>query len=188
MLIGRAKLRAGETVLIHGIGGGVGLAALQIARVTGARVIVTTSSELKRRRALALGAECVIDYLAEDVAQRVRELTKGRGVDVVVDTVGQATWSIDFSVVRRQGRIILCGVTSGPTAVTDLRGLYWRQLTILGSTLGSAEDFRLMLEAVTAARLKPIIDRTEPLERGREATARMESGEQFGKIVLRMSP
>lgn len=185
MLMTRAKLSAGETVLIHGIGGGVALAALQLAKLVNAEVIVTSSSDEKLARAGELGADHIINYAsAADVAGRVREITSGRGVDVAVDTVGAATWPIDFSAVRRGGRIVLCGVTSGAAAETDLRKLYWNQLTLLGSTMASQEDFRRMVRAVTTARLTPVIDSVEPLDRCREAMARMERGDQFGKIVL----
>lgn len=187
MLATRARLRPGETVLIHGIGGGVALAALQIAKLAAARVIVTSSSDEKLQRAMQLGADFAINYRDEpDVAQAVRGLTGGRGADVVVDTVGAATWPIDLAAVRRGGRIVLCGVTTGAVAETPLSLLYWNQLTILGSTMGSYEDFRLMVSAVAAAGLKPVIDRILPLAEGPAAQARMESGDQFGKIVLRM--
>jgi len=187
MLMTRAALRPGETVLIHGIGGGVALAALQIAKLAGARVIVTSSSDEKLQRAMQLGADFAVNYREQpDVAQAVHGLTDGRGVDIAVDTVGAATWPIDFAAVRRGGRIVLCGVTSGAAAETPLAVLYWNQLTILGSTMGSHEDFRLMVSAVAAAGLKPVIDRIVPLDDGPAAQARMESGDQFGKIVLRV--
>ena len=187
MLAARAGLKPGETILIHGIGGGVALAALQLAMVTGAEAIVTSSSEEKLARARDLGAEHTINYRTADVAKFVKEFTSGRGVDVALDTVGAATWPVDFAAVRRGGRIVLCGVTSGATAQTDLRALYWNQLTILGSTMGSQEDFRQMLRAVMAARLKPVLDSAESLAAAKEAMARMESGEQFGEIVLSLS-
>ena len=187
MLMTRAELRPGETVLIHGIGGGVALAGLQIARLAGASCIVTSSSDEKLRRARDLGAEAGVNYRATaDVAEAVRGLTGGRGVDVVMDTVGAATWPADFAAVRRGGRIVLCGVTTGAAAETPLQPLYWNQITILGSTMGSHEDFRLMLRAVAAAGMKPVIDSRLPLDRALEAMARMESGRQFGKIVLRV--
>lgn len=187
MLMTRAKVQPGETVLIHGIGGGVSLAALQLAKLANAQVIVTSSSDEKLARARELRADDVINYRGvPDVASAVREITSGRGVDVVVDTVGAATWAIDLAAARPGGRIVLCGVTTGATAETDLRKLYWNQLTIMGSTVGSHEDFRLMLRAVSIARLKPVIDSVYPLDSFAEAMARMESGEQFGKIVLRL--
>jgi NADPH:quinone reductase-like Zn-dependent oxidoreductase len=188
MLMTRAQIKPGQTVLIHGIGGGVALCALQLAKLTGAEVIVTSSSDEKLGRAAQIGADHTINYkTVDDVAQCVRDITSGRGVDVIVDTVGAATWPIDFSAVRRGGKIVLCGVTSGPQAPTNLQMLYWNQLTILGSTMGSDEDFRQMLKAVTTAKLKPLIDSVTPLENIRDAMGKMEAGKQFGKIVLKVS-
>ena len=185
MLISRAGLKAGETVLIHGIGGGVALAALQIAKLAGADVIVTSSSDEKLAKAEKLGAEHSVNYkTTKNIPEVIRDITNGRGVDIAVDTVGALTWDIDFAVVRRGGRIVLCGATSGPDAQTNLQALYWNQLTILGSTMGSSEDFRQMLEAVTTAKLKPVIDSVHTLADVGKAMSRMERGEQFGKIVL----
>jgi NADPH:quinone reductase-like Zn-dependent oxidoreductase len=185
MLMTRAQLKPGQTVLIHGIGGGVALSALQLARLAGAEVIVTSSSDEKLERASQIGADHTINYrIVEDVAQHVKDITSGRGVDIVIDTVGAATWPIDFSAVRRGGKIVLCGVTSDTQAVTDLRALYWNQLTILGSTMGSEEDLHQMTKAVTKAKLKPIIDSVTKLENIKDATEIMETGQQFGKIVI----
>jgi len=187
MLVTRAQLTPGQTVLIHGIGGGVALCVLQFAKLIGARVIVTSSSDEKLAGARQIGADYTINYKMVDVAGQIKDFTSGRGVDVVIDTVGAAAWPIDFSAVRRGGKIVLCGITTGAKAETDLRALYWNQLTIMGSTMGSNEDFRQMLQAVTAAKLKPIMDSAEPLGNVRKAMGRMESGQQFGKIVLRIS-
>ena len=188
MLVGRAGLRPGERVLIHGIGGGVALAGLQVAKLIGAEAIVTSSAQEKLNRARSLGADAAINYrIEQDVARKVLDLTGGRGVDVVMDTVGAATWQTDFAAVRRGGRIVLCGVTTGAAAETPLNVLYWNQVTVLGSTMGSHEDFRRMLRAVTAAKLEPVVDSVLPLDRAAEAFARMEAGEQFGKIVLRIA-
>ena len=187
MLFTRAQLRPGETVLLHGIGGGVALWALQLAKLAGACVVVTSSSDNKLARASQIGADHTINYKAEDVAVRVKDFTSGRGVDIVIDTVGAAAWPIDFSAVRRGGKIVLCGITTGAKAETNLQALYWNQLTVMGSTMGSDEDFRQMLQAVTIAKLKPVIDSVEPLENIREAMERMETGEQFGKIALKIS-
>jgi NADPH:quinone reductase-like Zn-dependent oxidoreductase len=187
MLMTRGRLGPGQTVLIHGIGGGVALCVLQLAKLAGAEVIVTSSSDVKLDRAVNIGADYTINYRKiDDVAQCVREITSGRGVDIVIDTVGAATWPIDFSAVRRGGTIVLCGVTSGPQAPTNLQLLYWNQLTILGSTMGSNEDFRQMLTAVKAAKLKPVIDSVISLENITEAMGKMEEGKQFGKIVLKI--
>jgi NADPH:quinone reductase-like Zn-dependent oxidoreductase len=187
MLVTRARLVPGETLLIHGIGGGVALAGLQIAKLIGAEVIVTSSGQEKLNRARSLGADWVVNYRTEpDVTRKIRDLTSARGVDVVMDTVGAATWPLDFAVVRRGGRIVICGVTGGATAETPLNVLYWNQISILGSTMGSHEDFRQMLRAAAEAKLEPVVDSAAPLSRAVEAMARMEAGEQFGKIVLTM--
>jgi NADPH:quinone reductase-like Zn-dependent oxidoreductase len=187
MLMTRAGLKPGQTLLIHGIGGGVGIAALQLAKLAGAVVIVTSSSDEKLSRAEQIGAKHTINYKRRDVAVCVKELTSGRGVDVVLDTVGAATWPIDFACVRRGGKIVICGVTSGPNAETNLQALYWNQLTVCGSTMGSDDDFRAMLAAVSSAKLKPIVDSVFPLVDVREAMAKMEAGQQFGKIILKIS-
>jgi NADPH:quinone reductase-like Zn-dependent oxidoreductase len=188
MLMTRARVRPGETVLVHGIGGGVALAGLQIARLAGAAVLATSSSDEKLDRARALGAAHTLNYRTDpDVAHWARGITEGRGVDVVMDTVGAATWPVDFQAVRRGGRIVLCGVTTGPAAETPLNLLYWNQISVLGSTSGSAEDFRLMRRSVAAAHLVPVLDRVYPLAKAPEAMARMEEGRQFGKIVLQVS-
>jgi NADPH2:quinone reductase len=188
MLMTRAQLKAGQTVLIHGIGGGVAICALQLAKLTGAEVIVTSSSDEKLARTGKLGADHTINYVAvDDVAQCVRDITSGRGVDIIIDTVGAATWPIDFSAIRRGGKIVLCGVTSGQQAPTNLQMLYWNQLTILGSTMGSDEDFHQMLKAVTVAKLRPVIDSVIPLVDVKEAMGKMEAAKQFGKIVLKIS-
>lgn len=125
--------------------------------------------------------------MVNDLAECVRDITHSNGVDIVIDTVGAATWPIDFSAVRRGGKIVLCGVTSGAQTHTNLQMLYWNQLTILGSTMGSEKDFRQMLRAVTIAKLKPVVDSVISLDNARDAMNKMEAGEQFGKIALRVS-
>jgi NADPH:quinone reductase-like Zn-dependent oxidoreductase len=186
MLMTRSKLKTGESLLIHGIGGGVALAALQLAKLAGAVVIVTSSSDEKLKRAEQLGADHRINYRTSDVASAVRDITGRRGVDVVLETVGAATWPVDFACVRRGGKIVICGVTGGPQAETNLQALYWNQVTIMGSTMGSNDDFREMLSAVSAAKLKPVVDSAFSFDRFREAISRMEQGAQFGKIVLKI--
>jgi len=187
MLMTRARLQPGETVLIHGIGGGAAVSALQFAKLVGAEVFVTSSSDDKLARARGLGADHTLNYEKENVVTWIQDQTSGRGVDVAVDAVGAATWPLDFASVRKGGRIVLCGVTTGARAESDLRALYWNQLTILGSTMGSADDFRQMLRAVVANRLKPVLDRVYELEQVREAMERMETKKQFGKIALRIA-
>jgi NADPH:quinone reductase-like Zn-dependent oxidoreductase len=184
MIVGRAAVRAGETVLIHGVGGGVAGACLEIARLAGARVLATTSGAEKARRAREAGAELVVDYTAEDVGQAVRKHTARRGVDVVVDTVGEKTWMTSLRVVAKGGRIVTCGATSGPNPKEEIRLIFWKHISILGSTMANDHEFRALLQAVASGRLKPRIDRVFPFSRVVEAYALMESGKQDGKIVL----
>ena len=188
MLVTRAALRPGETVLIHGVGGGVSTFAIQIAKLCGAsRVIVTSSSAEKRARALELGADEAIDYTATDVGKAVREMTGKRGVDVVVDSVGAATWKHSLTAAAKKGRIVTCGATSGPAPAENINVIFWKQLSILGSTMGTDAEFTAMLAAVGAGRLVPVVDSVFPLEDVRKAYERMASGESFGKIVLKVT-
>jgi len=188
MVMSKGLVQPGQSVLIHGIGGGVALAALQFAKLAGGQVIVTSSSDEKLRRAKDIGAGYIINYrTVSDMLKYIKDITGGASVDVVIDTVGAATWPIDFSIVRKGGKIVLCGVTSGPATQTDLRTLYWNQLTILGSTMGSDADLSAMFRAITTTRLRPVIDSVMSLVNAREAMARMEAAEQFGKIVLKIS-
>ena len=184
MIVGRGRVRPGDTVLIHGIGGGVGWAALEIAVVCGAQVIATTSGEEKAREARAAGAWLVVDYTAEDVGEVVRRETAKRGVDVVVDSVGEKTWMNSLKAVRKGGRIVTCGATSGPNPAEEIRLIYWKQISILGSTMANDREFRALLAAVEAGRVRPRIDRVLPLSRAAEAYRLLEEGRQFGKIVL----
>jgi NADPH:quinone reductase-like Zn-dependent oxidoreductase len=188
MLFTRARLQPGETVLIHGVGGGVALAGLQLACHAGAHVIVTSSSDSKLQRAAELGAHHGINYnRTDDVAASVLEQTGDRGVDVAFDTVGAATWPINLAAVRKGGRIVHCGITTGPDVNANISAIYWNQLSILGSTMGSHEDFRRLVETVAATRLQPVIDSVYDLAEAQQATEKMERGEQFGKIVLRVA-
>ncbi|MBN2131712.1 MAG: zinc-binding dehydrogenase [Sedimentisphaerales bacterium] len=187
MLMTRAEVKPGDCILIHGIGGGVAVCALQLAKSAGAEVIVTSSSDEKLVQAKKLGADYTINYQKENVAERAQQITAGQGVDVVIDAVGAATWPIDLSVVHKGGRIVLCGITTGALAETNLQAVYWNQLTIMGSTLGSAGDLRQMLKAVKVAKLRPVVDEVFPLAKVQEATKKMEAGKQLGKIVLKVS-
>lgn len=184
MIVGRAAVRPGETVLIHGAGGGVGGAALEVARLCGARVYATTSSESKARALSEAGAELVIDYSREDVGQVIRGRTGKRGVDVVVDTVGEKTWTTSLRSVVKGGRIVTCGATSGPNPREEIRLLFWKQISILGSTMSNDREFRALLAEVGKGSLRPRIDRVIPFPRAREAYERLEEGSHFGKIVL----
>jgi len=158
MLVTRAALRPGETVLIWGIGGGVALAALQIAKQRGARVLVTSSSDAKLERARALGADGTINHATADVPREVRRLTDQRGADVVLETVGTATWDRSVRLLARGGRLVTCGATSGPNVGLDVRRVFWHQLSVLGSTMGNDAEFRQVVGLLAQDVLRPVVD------------------------------
>ena len=184
MLVTRAGLQEGEWVLVWGAGSGIGSASLVIAKALGAHVVATSSSDQKLERAQELGADAVVNHQDGDVVAAVRDATGRRGVDVVVEHVGEATWQTSLQAVRLQGRITVCGATSGPNPKAALHRVWWKQLTILGSTMGTKADFEAVYGLVTSGKAKPIVDSVFPLADARAAHERMESGEQFGKIVL----
>ena len=183
MLVTRARLREGEWVLVWGIGGGVATAALQIARALGARVIVTSSADEKLARARELGAEATVNHSTEDVAAAVKEAC-GAGADVVVETVGEATLTRSLQAARPGGRVVVCGATSGPNPPASLHRIWWKQLAILGSTMGTPQDFEGAYDLIVSGRVRPVVDRVFPLAEARAAHERLEAGEQLGKIVL----
>jgi NADPH:quinone reductase-like Zn-dependent oxidoreductase len=184
MLVTRAGLREGEWVLAWGIGGGVSTAALAIAKALGARVLVTSSSDAKLERARELGADAAVNHATGDVRAAAKEATGGRGVDVVIESVGEATWATSLQVAAPGGRIAVCGATSGPNPPAALHRVWWKQLSILGSTMGTGEDFAGAYELVASGRALPVVDSVMPLEEIRTAHERLEAGEQLGKIVL----
>ena len=185
MLIHQARVRAGESVLILGAGGGVNSAAIQIAVHAGCTVYATTSSQAKMDRARELGADLVLNYRDDPGwSGTIYNLTGKRGVDVVVDNVGQATWGDSLRVVARGGRVVCVGNTSGPIAQTDIRLIFTKQISIIGSTMGSHQDYRDVMALIFDGTYQPVIDRVMPLDQGVEAMAILERGEQFGKIVL----
>jgi NADPH:quinone reductase-like Zn-dependent oxidoreductase len=184
MIVSRARVRAGEQVLIWGIGGGVAIAALQICKQLGAQVWVTSSSAAKLARARELGADEAIDHTTTDVAKLIRERTGKRGVDVVVDDVGIATWKQSLLALGKRGRLVTCGATTGPMVETDVRRLFWNQWSILGSTMGNDAEYDAIVDELRAGRLQPPIDRVFPIEESREAFGRLERAEQFGKVVI----
>jgi len=188
MIVSRAQVVAGEQILIWGIGGGVALACLQICKLIGAHVTVTSSSDEKLERALALGADAVVNHAGVDVGHEMRARTGKRGVDVVVDSVGAATWTQSLGALGRRGRLVTCGGTSGPMVTTDVRRLFWNQWSILGSTMGNDAEFAAVVEHFRAGRLRPPVDGVYALDDARAAFERMESGRQFGKLVVRVSP
>lgn len=184
MVLTRGDLRPGQTVLLHGGGGGVGGAVLEIAKLVGGRVFATTSGEEKARRLSEAGTEVVFDYTKQDIAREIRALTDKRGVDLVVDCVGEKTWMTSLKCAANGGRIVTCGATTGPNPKEEIRLIFWKGLSILGSTMASDGEFRTMLSAVAAGKLTPRIDSTFAFSRAREAYERMERGDQYGKIVL----
>lgn len=174
----------GETVIVQGIGGGVAIATLQMAKIAGARVIVTSSSDEKLAKAKALGADEGINYKRESIAKRVLELTGGRGVDVAYDNVGEATWSESLKSLRKGGRVVVIGATTGGFPPADLQRIFIRQLSIFGSTTGSMAEYRDMIRLAGQGKLKPVIDSVYPMDKAAEGLAKLERGEQFGKIVI----
>jgi NADPH:quinone reductase-like Zn-dependent oxidoreductase len=182
MLVTRAGLREGEWVLVWGIGGGVATAAFRIAQALGAHTVVTSSSEEKLAKAAALGADVTVNHETGDVVAAVKEAAGG-GAHVVVETVGDATWKRSLDAARQGGRIVVCGATSGPNPPAALHRLWWKQLDILGSSMGTRADFEGAYDLV-AAGTKPVIDSVYPLAEARAAHERLEAGEQFGKILF----
>jgi NADPH:quinone reductase-like Zn-dependent oxidoreductase len=187
MLTTRARLQPGETVLIWGIGGGVALAALQVAQLLGAQTIVTSGVDAKLEAAKSLGASSLINYRQKDVAVEVRKFTGGRGVDVVVDSVGEQSWTGSLKSLRRGGRLVVCGATSGPIVSLDLRRLFWHQWSLLGSTLGSQREYSEIVSLAGQGKLWPVIDRVVPLSDAVSAYERMVRGEQIGKLVIEVA-
>jgi NADPH:quinone reductase-like Zn-dependent oxidoreductase len=187
MIVSRAQVQAGENVLIWGIGGGVALAALQLCKQRGARVWVVSGSDAKLRRAAELGADECLNHTSVDVARTIREQTNKRGMDVVVDNVGVATWGQSLLALGRRGRLVTCGATSGPVVETDVRRLFWNQWSILGSTMGNDAEFDAVVGELRAGRLMPIVDSVHSLADGRAAFERLDSGAQFGKVVVTVS-
>lgn len=187
MLTTQAQLRPNETVLIFGVGGGVSLAALQLAKYLGSRVIVTSRDEQKLVKALRLGADQTINSETQDITKTVMQATQGRGVDVVIENVGATVWSAAMKSLVRGGRLVTCGATTGDQPPADLRRIFIRQLKILGSTLGTLHEFQTLLAFVERTKLQPIIDSEYTLDNVHAALNRLESGTQFGKVVLKIA-
>ena len=183
MLVTRAGVREGEWALIWGIGGGVATAAFEICRALGVRTVVTSGSDEKLELARAWGADVAVNHHTGDVVAQVRKAT-GIGTDVVVETVGEATWRRSLDAVRSEGRIAVCGATSGPNPPAALHRFWWKQLTVLGSSMGSQEDFLGAYELIRSGRARVHVDGIFPLADIRAAHERLEAGEQMGKIVI----
>jgi len=185
MLVTRANVQPGEDVLVHAAGSGVGSVAIQIAKLRGAHVIATASSDEKLAKARSLGADETVNYSTEEWPKEVRRLTSRRGVDVVVEHTGAATWPGSISSLKNNGRLVTCGATSGYDARTDLRQVFYRHLTILGSFMGSKAELLEAMKFVEAGKIRAVIDRVLPLSEARAAHSLLESRAQFGKVVLR---
>ena len=170
-------------MLIWGIGGGVATAALSLAKALGANVVVTSSSDEKLARARELGADVAVNHATGDVVAAVKEVTGG-GAHVVVDDVGEATWKRTLEAARAEARIVVCGATTGPNPPAALHRVWWKQLSILGSSMGTPEDFQGVYDLIAAGEARPVVDRVFPLAEARAAHERLEAGEQLGKIVL----
>jgi NADPH:quinone reductase-like Zn-dependent oxidoreductase len=186
MLVDRAQLQPGEDVLVLGAGSGVGSAAIQVAKFLGARVITTAGSDAKLEKARQLGADYVINHKTQRIRDEVRRITNKRGVDVVFEHVGTATWDDSLASLALAGRLVTCGNTTGYDARLDLRFLFSRQLSLLGSYMGVKSELHTIMKLVSAERLKPVVDRIFPLEETGAAHKYLESGQQFGKVVLKV--
>jgi NADPH:quinone reductase-like Zn-dependent oxidoreductase len=187
LLTTRGRVQAGETVLIWGIGGGVALAALEIAQLLGARTIVTSGSDDKLQFALSRGADATLNHRRDDVVREVRRLTDGLGVDAIVDSVGEESWPQSLRSLRRGGRLLICGATTGPMISMDLRRLFWHQWSILGSTLGTRREYAEIVRLAGDGKLWPVVDQVVPLSRAHEAFARLDRSEQVGKLVIEVA-
>jgi len=186
MVVTRARVKKSDDVLIWGIGGGVALAALEIVRLIGAAVWVTSHSEEKLTLARGLGAEHLLNYTTTDVGKEIRTRTNKRGVDVVFDTVGEKSWTQSLTALGKRGRLVTCGATSGPMVQMDIRRLFWNQWDIMGSTMGNESEFDAITAEFSAGRLTPLVDSVFDISQGRQAFERLQSGQQFGKIVVRI--
>ncbi|MEA3245050.1 MAG: zinc-binding dehydrogenase [Gemmatimonadota bacterium] len=184
MVVSKARVGPDDLVLVQGIGSAVSIAALQIARLRGAEVWVTSSSDDKLARARELGASQTINYRTQDVAKEVRSRTGKRGVDVVIDSAGRDSWPASLGALGRRGRLVACGGTTGPIVEVDVRRLFWNQWTLMGSTMSSEAEFAAVMDEFVAGRLTMPVDSVFPLEQGRQAFERLASGRQFGKVVL----
>ncbi len=184
MLVERGKVKMGDTVLVLAAGSGVGVAAIQIAKLLGATVIATASSEVKLKKATDLGADFAINYSKKDFLEEVKKITNGKGVDIVFEHTGAQTWEKSILCAKWGGTIVTCGATSGHEGKTDLRHVYYRQLSILGSTMGSQGDLYEIIRWCEAGKLKPVVDVILPLDEAKKGHERMASQDQFGKIVL----
>jgi NADPH:quinone reductase-like Zn-dependent oxidoreductase len=185
MLVTRAQVKRDENVLVWAAGSGVGMAAIQIAKLHGARVIATAGGDAKLEQARALGADAVVNHHTQDVLEEVRRLTGKKGVDVVIEHVGEATWERSISALAHRGRLVTCGATTGPRGTTDLQRLFGKQLSLLGSYMGSKAELLAAARHFFARRLRSVVHEVLPLSEARKAHESMAASQHFGKIVLR---
>jgi len=185
MLVARAQVRPGDDVLVHAAGSGVGVAAIQIAKLHGARVIATAGSDAKLKRAKEIGADDAINYKKYDFYEEARKITGKRGVDIIIDSIGADVWHKDLKLLKQGGRVVTCGVTSRFEVATDIRYIFYRNLSILGSTMGSKSELLEIMRLVEKKSLKPVVDSVLPLEKIADAHRRMEGRKHFGKIVVK---
>jgi NADPH:quinone reductase-like Zn-dependent oxidoreductase len=183
-LVTRAAIRPGQDVLILGASGGVGSACVQIAKLAGARVFATASTDEKLEKLKELGADVLINYAQQDFSKEIWQITQKRGVDIVIDSIGEATWQKSMRSLAKNGRLITFGATSGPTPPTDIRILFWKQLQIIGTTMGTRKEFADVMKLVWQRKLTPVIDRVFPLQEAAKAQEMMENREQFGKLLV----
>ncbi len=184
MLVMKAGIQAGETVLVLGAGSGVGIAAIQVAKAYNANVVATAGTEAKLRQAVELGADYTVNHRTKKISEEARRFTEGRGVDVVIEHPGKATWDESVKSAARGGRIVTCGATTGYDASTDIRYIFSKEIAVFGSYMGGSGELLRVLELFKQRKLRPVVDVSMPLARARDAQIRMEKGEQFGKIVL----
>lgn len=184
MLVTQAEIKAGEDVFIHGVGGGVSSAALQIVKLCGGRAFVSSSSDEKLEKARRMGADYCYNYASVDISEALLKDTHKRGVDIVIDNVGASTWLQSLKLVCKGGRIVTCGATTGPNPATEIRLIFWKQISIKGSTMSTRHEYRSVVRLLGQRKLIPVIDQVLPLSRGKEALTHLQQGRQFGKIVL----
>jgi NADPH:quinone reductase-like Zn-dependent oxidoreductase len=184
MLTGRANLRAGQTVMVLGANSGVGIAAIQLAKLMAATVIATAGDDRKMQRAKELGADHVINHYQQKISDEVKRITKKQGVDIVIEHVGRSTWDESVKSLKPGGTLVTCGATTGPEVGIDLRFVYSRQLSLLGSYMGTMGELHEVLKFVFSGKVKPVVDRVFPLREAKAAHEYMEESQMFGKIVL----
>lgn len=184
MLFKRGRIKAGDKILIHGAGSGVSIASIILSKVAGCIVIASSSKESAIEKAKEIGADFVLNYKSENVLKKVMEITEGKGVDFVIDSVGNNTWISSLKSVKKGGTILTCGATSGPNPEEEIRLIFWKQINIMGSTMSSISEFKEMVNLVKEKKLKPVVDSVFALENAKEAYKKLDQARQVGKIVL----